>query len=95
MIDPIALGPANMSTTIPCRKVTVRGARGAFFGSEIGVDLSLQLYVGDRTISIFADSTDRALRAAEALRPVDAVRATTDDLPAPTIDVGPGLARCS
>jgi hypothetical protein len=34
------------------------------------------------------------LRAAEELRPVDAERATTEDLPQPTADAS-GLARCS
>ena len=77
----------------PCRRVTVRGIAGAFFG--IGLDAILELYSGDQTISIFADSPGRALRAAEALRSVDADRATTEDLPPPTIAVEPGLARCS
>jgi hypothetical protein len=48
---------------IECRKVTVRGVPGAFFGRD------LDLYVGNQTVVIFADSSERALRAAEALRP--------------------------
>ncbi|MGH3012002.1 MAG: hypothetical protein ACRDLZ_04495 [Gaiellaceae bacterium] len=72
-----------------CRKVSVRGAPGAFYSGD------LDLYVGNQTVVIFADSRARALRAAEALRTVDAERATGRDLPAPTIDPEPGLARCS
>lgn len=71
----------------------MRGIAGAFHG--IGLDAHLELYSGDQTISISADSPGRALRAAEALRSVEAERATTEDLPPPTIDVEPGLARCS
>jgi len=81
--------PGIISETIACRKVTVRGAEGAFFGSD------LDLYVGNQTITIFADSQERALRAAEALRPVDADRATSEDLPAPSVDAEAALARCS
>lgn len=73
---------------VECRKVTVRGAAGAFFGSD------LDLYVGNQTVVFFADSQERALRAAEALRPVDADRATGDALPKPAIDPKPALARC-
>ena len=76
----------------PCRQVTVRGVAGAFFGT--GLDAHLELYTGDQTITIFADAPGRVLRAAEALRSVDADRATTEDLPPPTIDVEPVLARC-
>ncbi|HXV96437.1 MAG TPA: hypothetical protein VD695_07800 [Gaiellaceae bacterium] len=68
---------------------------GAFFGNEAGFDLFLELYSGEQTISIVADSEARALRAARALRPVDADRASTEDLPPPTIDVESGLAHCS
>jgi hypothetical protein len=74
---------------IACRKVTVRGVQGALFSGD------LDLYVGDQTVVIFADSTERTLRAAEALRPLDADRATEEDLPSPTIDPGPALERCS
>ena len=74
---------------IECRAVTVRGSRGAFFGSDLDLD------VGNQTVVIFADSQARALRAAEALRPVDAERVSSGDLPEPTIDPGPALARCS
>jgi hypothetical protein len=81
--------PGIISEMIECKKVTVRGAPGAFFGGD------LDLYVGEQTVVIFADSSKRALRAANALRPVDADRATTDDLPAPSVDADAGLARCS
>ena len=81
--------PGIISSMVACRKVTVRGAPGAFFSGD------LDLYVGKQTVVIFADSAKRALRAAEALRPVDADRATGEDLPAPAIDPGPALARCS
>jgi hypothetical protein len=74
---------------IECRRVTVRGVPGAFFGSD------LDLYVGNQTVVIFADSQARALRAAEALRPVDANRATTEDLPAPSVEAEAGLQHCS
>jgi hypothetical protein len=80
--------PGIISSMIACRKVTVRGVRGAFFGSD------LDLYVGDQTVVIFADSRERALRAAEALRPVDADRARTEDLPAPSVDVEGPLSHC-
>jgi hypothetical protein len=81
--------PGVISSMIECRKVTVRGVPGAFFGSD------LDLYVGDQTVVVFADSQPRALRAAEALRPVDADRASEGDLPAPAIDADGPLARCS
>jgi hypothetical protein len=81
--------PGMISSMIACRKVTVRGVQGALFSGD------LDLYVGDQTVVIFADSTERTLRAAEALRPVDADRATEEDLPSPTIDPGPALERCS
>ncbi len=91
---PISEGRPGLSwSERPCRRVTVRGVAGAFFGT--GLDAHLELYSGDQTITFFADSPGRALRAAAALRPVDADRATTEDLPPPTIDVEPGLARCS
>jgi hypothetical protein len=85
----------DASSPRPCRKVTVRGVEGAFFGKTIGRDLTLELYVGDRAVTIAADSTARALRAAAALRPVDADGASAGDLPLPTQDVTAGLARCS
>jgi hypothetical protein len=47
-----------------------------------------------KTISIVADSEARTLRAADALRPVDADAASAGDLPTPTLDAEPGLARC-
>jgi hypothetical protein len=81
--------PGIISSMIECRKVTVRGVPGAFFGSD------LDLYVGDQTVVVFADSQGRALRAAEALRPVDANGVSSTDLPAPTIDAEVPLARCS
>ncbi|HEU4450935.1 MAG TPA: hypothetical protein VFR63_13275 [Gaiellaceae bacterium] len=81
--------PSLISTTIPCRKVTVRGAPGAFFGGD------LDLYVGEHTIVIFGESRDMALRAAAALRPVGADAASAESLPPPSIDVAPGLRRCS
>jgi hypothetical protein len=81
--------PGSISTMIECRRVTVRGVPGAFFGSD------LDLYVGNQTVVIFADSQARALRAAEALRPVDANRATTEDLPAPSVEAEAGLQHCS
>jgi hypothetical protein len=90
---PIAGGPADW-TSLSCRRVTVRGVAGAFFGNEPGFDLWLELYSDEQTISIVADSEARALRAARALRPVDAERASTEDLPPPAIDVEPGLASC-
>lgn len=89
-VSPIEGRPPGMiSKMITCRKVTVRGVEGAFFGSD------LHLYVGSQTVVIFADSAERALRAAEALRPVDADRASGEDLPSPTIDPAPELTRCS
>ena len=72
-----------------CRRVSVRGVPGAFYGAD------LDLYVGAHTVSIFADSQARALRAATALRPVDSGSATTADLPAPKVDAGPGMAECA
>jgi hypothetical protein len=81
--------PGAISSMIECRKVAVRGASGAFYGSD------LDLYVGDQTVVVFADSQPRALRAAEALRPVDADRASDQDLAAPAIDAEGPLARCS
>jgi hypothetical protein len=81
--------PGAISSMIECRKVTVRGAPGAFFNSD------LDLYVGDWTVVVFADSPARALRAAEALRPVGADHATDKDLPAPTVDAAGPLARCA
>jgi hypothetical protein len=81
--------PGIISSMIECRKVTVRGVQGAFFNGD------LDLYVGNQTVVIFADSAERALRTAEALRPVDADRATGDALPKPAIDPEPALARCS
>jgi hypothetical protein len=80
--------PGAISEMLDCRRVTVRGALGAFYGSD------LDLYVGDLTVVVFADSRERTLRAAAALRPVDAGN-VTGDLPAPTIDPVPALARCS
>jgi hypothetical protein len=82
--------PALYSPGRPCRRVTVRGIAGAVYG--VGLDAYLELYSGDQTIVISADSPGRALRAAEALRSLDADRATTEDQPPPTIDVEPGLA---
>jgi hypothetical protein len=90
---PIAGGPADW-TDLLCRRVNVRGVSGAFFGNEPGFDLFLELYSGEQTIYIVADSEARALRAARALRPVDADRASTEDLPPPAIDVEPALAHC-
>ncbi|MGH3042569.1 MAG: hypothetical protein ACRDNG_12675, partial [Gaiellaceae bacterium] len=84
------LPPGMISEMIECRRVTVRGVEGAFVGAD-----GLHLYVGNQTVVIFADSAARALRAAEALRPADADRATGEDLPAPSVDVEAGLARCS
>ncbi|HXV34377.1 MAG TPA: hypothetical protein VD769_10235 [Gaiellaceae bacterium] len=91
---PIAGGPSDW-TGLPCRRVAVRGVAGAFFGNEPGFDRFLELHSGDQAITIFADSRARALRAARGLRSVDADRAGPEDLPPPTIDVEPGLARCS
>lgn len=81
--------PTRISTMIPCRRVTVRGAPGAFFGSD------LDLYVGEHTVVLFAESRAMALRAAAALRPVGAAVASAENLPAPAIDVAPGLRRCT
>jgi hypothetical protein len=81
--------PGIISSMIPCRLVTVRGAPGAFFGGD------LDLYVGDLTVVIFADSRARALRAAEALRLVDADLPTGGNLPTSAIDPEPRLAHCS
>jgi hypothetical protein len=81
--------PGIISDMIECRKASVRGAPGAFYGSD------LDLYVGGHTVVIFADSRARTLRAAGALRPVDAKSATTGDLPAPTLDAEAGIARCA
>jgi hypothetical protein len=81
--------PGIISPLIECRKVTVRGVPGAVFKGD------LDLYVGNQTVVIFADSSERALRAAEALRPVDADQPTGGDLPAPTVDADAALARCS
>jgi hypothetical protein len=81
--------PGIISEMVECRRVTVRGTLGAFYGSD------LDLYVGGQTVVIFADTQQRALRAAEALRPVDADRASAGDLPAPAIDPEPPLERCS
>ena len=81
--------PGIISDMIECRKASVRGAPGVFYGSD------LDLYVGEHTVVIFADSQAHALRAAEALRPVDADVATAGDLPAPTLDADAALERCS
>jgi hypothetical protein len=78
-----------ISEMIECKKVTVRGAPGAFFAGD------LDLYVGEQTVVIFADSSRRALRAANALRPVDADQASTGNLPPPTVDAEAGLGHCS
>jgi hypothetical protein len=81
--------PGIISDMIDCRKASVHGAPGAFYGSD------LDLYVGEHTVVIFADSQARTLRAAEALRPVDADAATDGDLPAPTLAAEAALERCS
>jgi hypothetical protein len=81
--------PGMISEMIECKKVTVRGAPGAFFAGD------LDLYVGEQTVVIFADSSRRALRAANALRPVDADQASTGNLPPPTVDAEAGLGHCS
>ena len=80
--------PGAISDMLSCRLVTVRGAVGAFYGSD------LDLYVGDLTVVVFADSRQRALRAAAALRPVTAASAAAGPLPAPTIKPRPRLAHC-
>ena len=81
--------PGMISAMLECRMVTVRGVRGAFYGSD------LDLYVDGVTVVVFADSRARTLRAAEALRPVDAERATADGLPEASIDPEPKLQHCS
>jgi hypothetical protein len=86
--------PGDFSPTLPCRRVAVRGVPAVFVGNNVGRDLGLVVYMGDRIITIYGDPVSRMLRAAEALRPVDAERATTEDLPQPTVDAS-GLARCS
>jgi hypothetical protein len=81
--------PSLISPMIECSRVTVRGAPGAFFGSD------LDLYVGELTVVIFADSRGRTLRAAEALRPVAGTDAGSGGLPQPAADVDVGsLSRC-
>jgi hypothetical protein len=81
--------PGIISDMIACRRASVRGAPGAFYGSD------LDLYVGEHTVVIFADSQARTLRAAEALRPVDAEGVDGGDLPRPTVEPDAALERCS
>jgi hypothetical protein len=82
--------PGVISAMIDCQRVTVRGAPGAFFGGP-----DLDLYVGDYTIVIFAESREQARRAAEALRPVDAAGPDSGDLPAPKLHADTALERCA
>ncbi len=82
--------PGVISDMLECQKVTVRGAQGAFYGGP-----DLDLYVGDHTVVIFAESREMALRAAEVLRTVDADSVTTGELPEPALDPEAALERCS
>jgi len=86
--------PFNSS---PCRKVEVRGAPGALFRDRIEARdyNAVDLYVGDQTITIGADSPGQALRAAQALRTVEESSPSADPLPAPSIDAEAALDRCS
>ena len=80
--------PSLYDAEIPCRRIRAGGVPAAAFESSGGVDV----YVGDRTVVVFADSDAQAARAVAALRPV-AGAATV--LPPPAIDVEPALRRCA
>ncbi len=82
--------PGIISDMLECERVTVRGAQGALYGGS-----DLDLYVGDQTVVIFAESREMALAAAEALRTVDDDGVGAGDLPPPTRDPDAALERCS
>jgi hypothetical protein len=80
----------------PCRKVEVRGAPGALYRNSIEARdyNAVQLYIGDRTITIGGSSQGQVLRAAQALRTVEESGPSADPLPAPSADAAAAFDRC-
>ncbi|MGI8558247.1 MAG: hypothetical protein ACR2ND_08055 [Solirubrobacteraceae bacterium] len=69
----------------PHRNTTLRGVPAVIFDSG----RSIELYTGrDFAIDIYADSPERALAAAAALKPANASRPFAAQLPAPTFKPG-------
>ncbi len=58
--------PSKFARDIPCRRLTLGRLPAAVFASTGGVEV----YVGDRTVVIFANTETQMRRAAAALRPV-------------------------
>jgi hypothetical protein len=58
--------PSRFARDIPCRRLMLGRLAAAVFATTGG----LEVYVGDRTVVIFADTDARMRRAAAALRPV-------------------------
>ena len=73
-----------------CDRVTIRGAPAAFFEFSGGLDV----YIGWRSVVVFADSRALMLRAARALRRV-AAEAPPRRLPRPPRSVYRALEKCS
>lgn len=82
--------PALYDEDSPCARTELRGVPAAWIGPS-----QIDLFAGDRTITVYADTRERALDAVEALRAVDGSIEAGAPLPAPTLDVASELSRCA
>lgn len=82
--------PALYAEDATCTRAELRGVPAAWIGPSY-----VDLFAGDRTITVYADTRERALAAAAALQAVDGSIEVGEPLPPPTLDVASELARCS
>lgn len=82
--------PALYDEGAACSRTELRGVPAAWISASY-----LDLFAGDRTITVYADTRERALAAVDGLRSVDGSIEAGATLPAPTLDIAGELARCA
>ncbi|MEZ5100427.1 MAG: hypothetical protein R3C15_11635 [Thermoleophilia bacterium] len=82
--------PGRYDEATACVPGVLRGVPVAWLTASY-----VDVFAGDRTVTVYADTRARALAAVGALRSVDGAIAEDDPLPAPTVDLTDELARCA
>lgn len=82
--------PALYDEDSTCTRTELRGVPAAWIGPA-----QIDLFVGDRTITVYADTRERALAAVDALRSVDGSVPADGPLPTPAEAVTAELSRCA